>query len=57
MTEQEPAGRLIGQVAWDGSTARSERVLLRASVVSRRLAKRNQYVRIQDSDSVRKLTH
>ena len=53
MAEHEPAGRLVGQVAWDGSTATSERVLLRASVVNRRLAERNQYVRIQDADGVR----
>jgi DNA helicase HerA-like ATPase len=53
MVEQEPAGRLIGHVTWDGSAASSERVLLRASVVNRRLAERNQYVRIEDVEGVR----
>jgi hypothetical protein len=46
----EPACRLIGHVAWDGSTATSERVLLRA--VNRQLAERNQYVRIQDPEGI-----
>ena len=45
--------RLLGQVAWDGSAATSERVLLRAAVVNRRLLERNQYVRIHDEDGVR----
>jgi DNA helicase HerA-like ATPase len=45
--------RLVGHVAWDGSTATNERVLLRANVVNRRLVERNQYVRIQDADGVR----
>jgi hypothetical protein len=49
----EEQGRLLGQVAWDGSTATSERVLLRATVVARRLVERNRYVRIQDEDGVR----
>jgi hypothetical protein len=40
-------------VAWDGSTATSERVLLRAAVANRRLVERNQYVRIQDEDGRR----
>jgi hypothetical protein len=45
--------KLLGHVAWDGATATSERVLLRASVTNRRLLERNQYVRIQDEDGVR----
>jgi hypothetical protein len=50
-TDQE--ARLLGHVAWDGSTATSERVLLRAAVANRRLVERNQYVRIQDEDGRR----
>jgi uncharacterized protein len=49
----EDQSRLLGQVAWDGSTATSERVLLRATVLGRRLVERNRYVRIQDEDGVR----
>lgn len=45
--------KLLGQVAWDGSTATSERVLLRASVLNRKQVERNQYVRIQDESGVR----
>jgi hypothetical protein len=48
-----PAAERLGQVAWDGSTATSERVLLQAPVINRRLAERNQYVRIQDTDGAR----
>ena len=44
---------MLGHVAWDGSTATSERVLLRASVANRRLVERNQYVRIQDAEGAR----
>ena len=44
---------LLGHVAWDGTTATSERVLLRAGVRNRGLVERNQYVRIQDEDGVR----
>jgi hypothetical protein len=53
MTGTSTESKLLGQVAWDGSTATSERVLLRASVVDRRLVERNQYVRIQDADGPR----
>jgi DNA helicase HerA-like ATPase len=44
---------LLGQIAWDGSTATSERVLLRAAVVNRQVVERNQYVHIQDEGGVR----
>jgi DNA helicase HerA-like ATPase len=44
---------LIGHVAWDGSTATSERVLLRASVLSRPQVERNRYVRILDAEGAR----
>ena len=44
---EDLGGRLLGQVAWDGSIATSERVLLRATVANRRLVERNRYVRIQ----------
>ena len=53
MVEVVGEGKLLGQVAWDGSMATSERVLLRAAVVNRRLVERNQYVRIQDEDGPR----
>jgi hypothetical protein len=53
MGETGARGKLLGQVAWDGSTATSERVLLRAAVLNRHLLERNQYVRIQDEDGVR----
>ena len=53
MAEAGPEARLLGHVAWDGSTATSERVLLRASVANRRLVERNQYVRIQDAEGAR----
>jgi DNA helicase HerA-like ATPase len=45
--------KLLGHVAWDGSTATSDRVLLRAAVVNRRFVERNQYVRIQDEEGAR----
>jgi hypothetical protein len=53
MAETEGKGRLLGCVAWDGSAATSERVLLRAPVTNRPLAERNQYVRIQDEEGAR----
>jgi hypothetical protein len=43
----------LGHVAWDGATATSERVLIRAGVLNRRLLDRNPDVRIQDGDGVR----
>jgi uncharacterized protein len=51
LADQE--ARLLGHVAWDGSTATSERALLRASVANRRLVERNQYVRIHDEEGAR----
>ncbi|HEV3255260.1 MAG TPA: ATP-binding protein [Gemmataceae bacterium] len=53
MAEADQEARLLGHVAWDGSTATSERVLLRTSIMNRRLVERNQYVRIQEDDGVR----
>lgn len=53
MTLHEHDAKLIGHVSWDGATATSERVLLRASVVNRRFVERNQYVRIQDESGGR----
>src|SRR3954453_6289701 len=53
MAEAVREARLLGHVAWDGSTATSERVLLRAGVANRLLVERNRYVRIQDEDGVR----
>ncbi len=53
MAEIETEARLLGQIAWDGSTATSERVMLRAPVFSRRHVERNQYVRIQDEEGAR----
>jgi hypothetical protein len=53
MAEAGPTARLIGHVAWDGSAATSERVLLRATVASRAFVQRNQYVRIQDDQGER----
>ena len=53
MAEADHEDRLLGRVAWDGSTATSERVMLRAVVANRRLVERNQYVRIEDNDGVR----
>ena len=44
---------LLGQIAWDGSTATSERVILRAAVVNRQVVERNHYVHIQDEGGVR----
>jgi hypothetical protein len=45
--------RLVGHVAWDGSTATSERALLRAAVGDRLLVQRNQYVSIRDEHGAR----
>jgi DNA helicase HerA-like ATPase len=53
MAEADGESRLVGQVAWDGSVATSERVLLRASVMNRKLVERNQYVRIRDAEGAR----
>ncbi len=53
MPETDPEARLLGHVAWDGSTATSERVLLRANVANRQFVERNRYVRIQDEDGSR----
>jgi hypothetical protein len=53
MAQADGNARLLGHVAWDGASATSERVLLRAPVVNRQLAERNQYVRIQDKEGVR----
>ncbi len=53
MAEAIRESRLLGHVAWDGSTATNERVLVRASVGNRRLMERNQYVRIQDEEGAR----
>ncbi len=53
MAETTETARLLGHVAWDGTTATSERVLLRAGVNQRRLIERNQYVRIQDAEGAR----
>jgi len=43
----------LGNVSWDGSTATSERVLLRTSIANRQLVERNQYVRIDDPEGAR----
>jgi hypothetical protein len=53
MTAADGKAPLLGYVAWDGASATSERVLLRAPVVNRQLAERNQYVRIQDEEGPR----
>lgn len=53
MTDHEAESRLLGQVAWDGGDATSERVMLRAPVFSRRHIERNQYVRILDDEGGR----
>jgi DNA helicase HerA-like ATPase len=53
MAAEDQGKLLLGQVAWDGSVATSERVLLRAAVLNRRLIERNRYVRIQDEAGVR----
>src|SRR5437764_325176 len=43
----------IGEVAWDGASATSERVLLRAPLTNRRFLNRNHYVRIRDEEGQR----
>ncbi len=53
MADADADARLLGQVAWDGSDATSERVMLRAPVFSRRHIERNQYVRILDDEGGR----
>jgi hypothetical protein len=53
MREAKRESCLLGQVAWDGSSATSERALLRAAVGNRSLVERNQYVRIRDEDGAR----
>jgi hypothetical protein len=53
MAPGEREARLLGHVTWDGSTATSERVMLRATVVNRSLVERNNYVRIKDEDGER----
>src|SRR5437763_5355478 len=53
MIEANREARLLGHVAWDGATATSERVLLRASVLNRRRVERDQYVRIRDEEGAR----
>ena len=53
MPINEQDSKLLGQVAWDGSTATSERVLLRGSIVNRKQIERNQYVRVQDDNGTR----
>jgi DNA helicase HerA-like ATPase len=53
MAQAEREARLLGHVAWDGSTATSERVMLRATVVNRQMVERNQFVRIKDEDGPR----
>ncbi len=50
---RDPEARLLGHIAWDGSTATSERVSLRANVTKRPLVKRNQYVRVEDHEGGR----
>jgi hypothetical protein len=50
---EETGDKLLGYVAWDGSEATSERVLLRAPVTNRRLVERGQYVRVRDEDGGR----
>lgn len=53
MTTGDQESRLLGHVTWDGATATSERVLLRASVANRRLVERNLLVRIEDAEGQR----
>jgi hypothetical protein len=53
MPEESVESPLLGHVSWDGTTATSERVMLRAPVVNRRLVERNQYVRIVDEEGKR----
>ena len=44
---------LVGHVAWDGSVATSERVLLRTELANRRWIERNKYMRIDDREGAR----
>jgi hypothetical protein len=44
---------LLGHVGWDGATATSERVLLRAALLNRQYVERNHYVRIHDPEGER----
>jgi DNA helicase HerA-like ATPase len=53
MAELDREARLLGHVGWDGSSATSERVVLRAPVAKRALVERNQYVRIEDASGAR----
>jgi hypothetical protein len=53
MSDIDRNHRLLGHVSWDGSTATSEQVLLRASVANRQRVERNHYVRIEDPDGDR----
>lgn len=50
MADIELDARLLGQIAWDGTDATSERVMLKAPLLNRRHIERNQYVRIDDKD-------
>ncbi len=51
--EDNREGTLLGHVAWDGTTATSERVQLRGNLGSRRHIERNRYVRIKDAEGAR----
>src|SRR5262249_20944557 len=53
LADAEAKPRQVGEVAWDGPAATSERVLLRASGANRALVERNQYVRLPDAAGVR----
>ncbi|OAI48328.1 hypothetical protein AYO44_07425 [Planctomycetaceae bacterium SCGC AG-212-F19] len=53
MTIRTTEPGFLGNVSWDGSTAVSERVLLRTNIVNRRLVERNQFVRIEDAEGAR----
>jgi uncharacterized protein len=53
MTASSDNGSLVGHVAWDGSAATSERVLLRTELGNRRWIERNKYVRIDDREGAR----
>ncbi len=53
MTVADQEGKLLGRVGWDGSSATSERVILRAPVTNRGLLARDQYVRIHDEHGAR----
>src|SRR3712207_1272002 len=53
LSERNCPATLLGHVGWDGATATSERVLLRASLVNRQFVERNHYVRIHDVEGER----